>query len=225
MIVRDATEEDAAACAAIYAPYVAETSVSFELEPPTPDQMALRINRARHRHTWLVLVVGERRNGAPPDGGAMRKTRPAGPMGAASTERRDFRRATTPAGPSAVREPTDIEVDAQVVGFAYGHPFAERPAYRWSCEVSIYLERQRHRSGGGRLLYETLLARLADRGYRRALAGMTLPNDASVAFHGALGFEPVGVYRRVGWKNGSWHDVAWMQKTILEASDPPAEPR
>jgi L-amino acid N-acyltransferase YncA len=172
VIVRDATEEDAAACAAIYAPYVAETAVSFEVEPPTPDQMALRIEHARKRHAWLVL-----------------------------------------------------EVDGLVVGYAYGHSFAERAAYRWSCEVSIYLERERHRSGGGRLLYETLLARLADRGYRRAMAAMTLPNDASVAFHGALGFEPVGVYHRVGWKNGSWHDVAWVQKTILDDHDPPAEPR
>ena len=172
MIVRDATGQDASACAAIYAPYVSQTSVSFELDPPTPEQMALRINQAQDRHAWLVL-----------------------------------------------------EVDGRVAGYAYGHPFAERAAYRWSCQVSIYLERERHRTGGGRLLYEALLARLADRGYRRALAGMTLPNDASGGFHRALGFEPVGVYRQVGWKNGSWHDVAWVQKTILEGSGPPAEPR
>jgi L-amino acid N-acyltransferase YncA len=172
VIVRDATESDAAACAAIYAPYVTETSVSFETEPPTPDQMALRISQAQRKHAWLVL-----------------------------------------------------EDHGQVVGYAYGRAFAERAAYRWSCEVSIYLERSRHRSGGGRLLYEALLARLADRGYRRALAGMTLPNEASVRLHRALGFEPVGVYSRVGWKNGSWHDVAWVQKTILDAGDPPDEPR
>jgi L-amino acid N-acyltransferase YncA len=57
VIVRDATEADAAACAAIYAPYVIATSVSFEVEPPTPEQMALRIARARDRHAWLVLEV------------------------------------------------------------------------------------------------------------------------------------------------------------------------
>jgi L-amino acid N-acyltransferase YncA len=172
VIIRDATAADAAACAAIYAPYVLQTSVSFEVEPPTPDQMAARISAASAKHAWLVL-----------------------------------------------------EVDGRVVGYAYAHPFAERAAYRWSCQVSIYLERERHRSGGGRLLYEALLARLADRGYRRAMAGMTMPNEASAGFHQALGFEPVGVYRRVGWKNGAWHDVAWVQKTILDADDPPAEPR
>ncbi|HEX8927534.1 MAG TPA: GNAT family N-acetyltransferase, partial [Actinomycetota bacterium] len=79
--------------------------------------------------------------------------------------------------------------------------------------------------GGGRALYEALLARLAGCGYRRAFAGMTLPNEASVGLHRALGFEPVGVYRRVGWKHGAWHDVAWVQKTIGTGEDPPAEPR
>ena len=57
------------------------------------------------------------------------------------------------------------------------------------------------------------------------MAGMTLPNEASAGFHRALGFEPVGTYRKVGWKFGAWHDVAWLQRTIAEAPDPPTEPR
>jgi phosphinothricin acetyltransferase len=92
-------------------------------------------------------------------------------------------------------------------------------------EVSIYLEPGRHRTGGGRRLYEALLERLAERGYRRAMAGMSLPNDASVAFHRALGFTSVGIYREVGWKHGAWRDVAWVQRTIADSADPPAEPR
>lgn len=172
MIVRDATAADGAGCAAIYAPYVRETTVSFELVPPTPEQMAERIAAAQARHAWLVL-----------------------------------------------------EEDGRVVGYAYANRFSARPAYRWSVEVSIYLDRDRHRTGGGRRLYEALLERLAERGYRRAMAGMSLPNDASVAFHRALGFEPVGTYRRVGWKQGAWRDVAWVQRTIGDAADPPDEPQ
>jgi L-amino acid N-acyltransferase YncA len=102
----------------------------------------------------------------------------------------------------------------RVVGYAYGSPFKARAAYRWSCEVSVYLETGRRRGGGGRALYEALFARLAERGYRTAVAGMTLPNDASVGLHRALGFEAVGTYRRIGWKNGAWHDVAWMQRPL-----------
>jgi L-amino acid N-acyltransferase YncA len=73
-----------------------------------------------------------------------------------------------------------------------------------------------------------LLPRLAERGYRRVAAGMALPNEASVGLHRALGFEPVGTYRRIGWKHGRWHDVAWVQRDIGgdiggDAADPPAE--
>ncbi|GAA2756337.1 GNAT family N-acetyltransferase [Actinopolymorpha rutila] len=173
--VRDATTDDAEACAAIYAPYVEKTTITFEIDPPTPEAMAVRIDSALRTHAWLVL-----------------------------------------------------EEQGRVVGYAYGGPFKARAAYRWSCEVSVYLELGRRRSGGGRALYEALLTRLAERGFRTAAAGMTLPNDASVGFHRAMGFEPVGTYRRIGWKHGAWRDVAWVQKdltTIATGDDPPAEPR
>ena len=98
-----------------------------------------------------------------------------------------------------------------------------RAAYRWSCEVSVYLEPGLRRTGVGRTLYEALFARLVERGYRTAVAGMTLPNPASEGLHRALGFEPVGTFRRVGWKHGAWHDVAWVQRPLVAGSDPPAE--
>jgi L-amino acid N-acyltransferase YncA len=168
MTVREATPADAAACAAIYAPYVRDTAVSFEEVPPSDAEMAARIAAAI---LWLVL-----------------------------------------------------EDDGRVVGYAYAGRFMERAAYRWACEVSVYLERGGERRGGGRALYEALLAALRDRGYLMAVAGMTLPNPASEGFHRALGFEPVGVYRRIGWKHGAWHDVAWTQKRLALGDEPPAEP-
>jgi L-amino acid N-acyltransferase YncA len=170
--IRDATERDAAACAAIYAPYVTDTAITFETEPPTPAELAGRIAAARRGHAWLVL-----------------------------------------------------EDAGRVAGYAYGGPYKERAAYRWSCEVSVYLERGRRRTGGGRALYTALLDRLAARGFRTAVAGMTLPNEASVGLHRAMGFVPVGVYRRIGWKHGAWHDVAWVQRPIAAGDDPPGELR
>jgi phosphinothricin acetyltransferase len=100
-----------------------------------------------------------------------------------------------------------------------------RAAYRWSCEVSVYLEQGRRRSGGGRALYEALFERLIERGFRTAIAGMTLPNDASVGLHKALGFEAIGTYRRIGWKLNAWHDVHWRQRPLAVLPDPPEEPR
>ncbi|MGY1784958.1 N-acetyltransferase family protein [Geodermatophilus sp. SYSU D00698] len=121
-----------------------------------------------------------------------------------------------------------LEADGAVRGYAYGGPFMAREAYRWSCAVSVYLEPGRRRTGAGRLLCTALLDRLAARGYRRALAGVTLPNDASLGLHRALGFEPVGTYRRVGWKDGAWHDVAWLQRDLGPGpgdDGPSSEPR
>ena len=169
--MRDATLDDAAACAAVYAPYVLGSVATFETRPPSVAEMTDRIAAAQQQHAWLVL-----------------------------------------------------EQDGQVVGYAYGGPFKARPAYRWTCEVSVYLAQDRRGSGGGRLLYEALLARLTSRGYRTAAAGMTQPNEASAALHRALGFEPVGTFRGVGWKLGGWHDVTWVQRALATGEDPPHEP-
>lgn len=58
------------------------------------------------------------------------------------------------------------------------------------------------------VLYEALFDRQARRGFRTAVAGMTLPNEARVGLHRAMGFTQAGTYRRIGWKHGTWHDVA-----------------
>ena len=172
-VVRDATADDGAACAAIYAPYVTGTAISFEEVPPTAAEMARRIAAAQERHAWLVLE----------------------------------------------------DDDGAVTGYAYAGPYKERVAYRWSCEVSVYVATGRGRSGAGRRLYGALLDRLAARGFRTAVAGMTRPNEPSEAFHRAMGFEPVGTWRRIGWKHGRWRDVTWVQRSLGPDDGPPAELR
>ena len=64
-----------------------------------------------------------------------------------------------------------------------------------------------------------------DRGFCLALVGITLPDDASLGLPRAMGFEPAGTFRDVGYKSGSWHDVAWMQRPLLDRVIPPREPR
>jgi L-amino acid N-acyltransferase YncA len=53
-----------------------------------------------------------------------------------------------------------------------------------------------------------------------AAAGMTLPNAASEEFHRAMGFRPVGVFERIGFKHGRWHDVAWTQRRLAVTDSP-----
>ena len=166
-LVRPATEADAAACAEIYRPYVLDTVITFETEPPTVQEMATRIAAAGVMYEWLVC-----------------------------------------------------EIDGEVVGYAYAHQFNPRAAYQWSAETSIYMGRNRVRVGGGRMLYSELLSRLAQRGFRRAFAGIAQPNEASIAFHVSFGFRPVGHYQRVGWKLGAWRD-----RYLSSADDRPSNRR
>ena len=112
-----------------------------------------------------------------------------------------------------------------VVGYAYGGQYKVRAAYAWACEVSVYLEPGLRRTGLGRALYGRLFARLVARGYLTAVAGITLPNPASEGLHRAMGFEPVGTYREIGFKHGAWHDVVWSQRELAPREGEPEHPR
>jgi len=113
------------------------------------------------------------------------------------------------------------ERDGEIIGFAYARPFNPRAAYRWACEISIYLDPASHRSGIGRALTTTLLDLLRDRGYVSAIAGITLPNDSSVGLFEALDFTPVGVFDAVGHKLGVWHGVGYWQLQLRAPTTPP----
>jgi L-amino acid N-acyltransferase YncA len=117
------------------------------------------------------------------------------------------------------------EEGGEVVGYAYACPFQERPAYRWSASVSVYVAADRAGRGLGRALYEELFARLRSQGFRMACAGITLPNPASVGLHESLGFAQSGLNREIGWKHGAWRDVGWWQLELAPApASPPSEP-
>jgi phosphinothricin acetyltransferase len=109
-----------------------------------------------------------------------------------------------------------------VSGYAYATKHRIRTAYQWSVETSVYVHGSFRRAGVGRGLYTSLFAILAAQGFVHAYAGITLPNESSVALHESLGFRPVGVYRTIGYKAGAWHDVGWWHFTVKE---PPASPK
>lgn len=164
-----ATDADAAAIAAIYAPHVLHSATSFELVPPDAEEMAGRVRALVATHPWLVAII-----------------------------------------------------DEVVVGYCYASPHRARPGYRWCTEVSVYVSPDQHRGRIGRALYTALFEVLARQHYVNAYAGITLPNEASVAFHEAMGFEEIGTYRNIGFKLGRWHDVVWYSRLL---GAPPAEPK
>ena len=112
--------------------------------------------------------------------------------------------------------------DSTRLGFAYAARHRERAAYRWSADVSVYLATDARGGGVGRALYAELLPAVASLGYVSVFAGIALPNPASVRLHESMDFEPVGVYRDVGFKLGAWRDVGWWQRRLQDP--PPADP-
>ncbi len=100
----------------------------------------------------------------------------------------------------------------QVLGYAKAGTWRERAAYRWTCETTVYLAEGHRGRGLGRTLYTALLDECAARGFHSAVAGITLPNPASVALHESLGFASIGVVREAGHKFGTWHDVGFWQR-------------
>ena len=170
--IRLARESDADAIAAIYAPIVGDTAISFETAPPPPDDMARRIVETRSRYPWLVCDVG-----------------------------------------------------GVIAGYAYATAHRTRAAYRWSVDTSAYTHPAHHRRGIGRALYVSLFEILRAQGFVNAYAGITLPNEASVGLHEAVGFSRIGVYRRVGYKLGKWHDVGRWHLGLQTPPERPAELR
>ena len=172
--IRLARVEDAEQIAAIYAPFVRDSPVSFETMTPDAVEIGRRIADTLAALPYLVCDAG---------GGV-------------------------------------------VAGYAYASPHRARAAYRWAVDVSVYVAADHRRSGVGRALYASLFRVLTAQGFYAACAGITLPNDASVALHESMGFALVGVYPAIGYKMGRWHDVGWWQMPLKTRAgdDPPAEP-
>ena len=141
-------------------PIVRDTTISFELEPPSVEEMTSRVQTKLREGRFPFLVV---------------------------------------------------ERDGQLAGYAYAGAWRERAAYQWVVEVAIYISPAAQRLGLATQLYARLFELLRLQGFTQAMAVISLPNEKSVAFHAALGFETRGLFARVGFKHGRWIDVQFMQ--------------
>ena len=97
----------------------------------------------------------------------------------------------------------------EAIGWSCSGKFKEKAAYDTSVEMSIYLKPGEEGQGLRRRLYRTLLDALAKEDVHNAFGGVTVPNDASVGLHRAMGFSLVGTYREVSRKFGKYWDVSW----------------
>ncbi|MFC4760504.1 GNAT family N-acetyltransferase [Fructobacillus durionis] len=111
--------------------------------------------------------------------------------------------------------------DDQILGYAYAHPYAERAAYQWSTEISVYIAKAAQGQGIGRQLYQKIEAILEKQNVVNVCACVTGQNQNSIAFHEHMGYEIVGQFKHIGFKEGQWLDTFWLQKE-LNCPDVPA---
>lgn len=107
-----------------------------------------------------------------------------------------------------------------LVGYAYANRWQLRCAYRSCVETTIYLAPGAGGNGYGKALYTSLLDRLRQLGLHTAVAGIALPNPASIALHERCGYSKVAHFAEVGWKQGRWVDVGYWQIRLGQGSPP-----
>jgi len=106
------------------------------------------------------------------------------------------------------------ELDDRVVGYAYAAPWKRRAAYRFSVEITVYLDTNHFGRKLGTKLYSELFAILRTTQAHAVIGGIALPNDASVALHEKFGMHKVAVFEEVGFKFNRWIDVGYWQRTL-----------
>jgi phosphinothricin acetyltransferase len=163
---------DAEAIAAIYAPIVRDTAISFEATPPDAGEIRRRIGALGTTWPWIV----------------------------------------------------GTDDDDRAIGYAYASAFRNRHAYRFGAEVTVYVAEDARGRGCGARLSTALTALLRAQGFRRAYAGISLPNDASVALHEACGFTHAGTVHAAGYKFERWHDVAFYETALAPLDRPAGDP-
>ncbi|HEL2055076.1 TPA: N-acetyltransferase [Streptococcus suis] len=111
------------------------------------------------------------------------------------------------------------EEEGRIVGYAYASTYYARAAYDWTVELSVYVSSEARGKGIGSLLYDALEEELTARGFKNFLACIALPNPASLALHEKRGYEQVAHFKNVGYKFDTWHDIVWLQKSLVGEMD------
>lgn len=159
-MIRNAYQHDGAAIANIYNYYVKSSIATFEEEPVSSVQMALRVAAVQERALpWLVYLNEQQ----------------------------------------------------EVVGYAYASPWKERSAYRHSVEISVYLHHDYTKKGIASRLYDALFSALKHTHIHAVMAGISLPNSASVALHEKFNMTQVARFEQVGFKFNQWISVGYWQ--------------
>ena len=121
------------------------------------------------------------------------------------------------------------EENGKILGYAYAASFHSRAAYKHTAEISVYLDKEYHYQGVGRLLYQELENRLIRQNVFVLYACITSTDrqddpfltDGSIRFHEKMGYRAIGEHHLCGYKFDRWYSVIWMEKVIADRPEKP----
>jgi len=102
----------------------------------------------------------------------------------------------------------------EINGYAYISTWKERSAYRYAAELSIYVRHGFQGRGMGNKLMERLLEEVRKTKIHSLVAGITIPNEKSIALHEKFGFKKVAHFAEIGYKFGKWIDVGYWELIV-----------
>lgn len=115
------------------------------------------------------------------------------------------------------------EINGKLVGYAYATDHRSREAYQWNQEVTVYVHQDYRKVGIARKLYLMLFEVLKSMNFCKLIAVITLPNEPSIGFHKALGFNHIGEMKNIGYKIDKWHSTSWWDLDLNDRHDKPKE--
>src|ERR1700754_1536787 len=118
------------------------------------------------------------------------------------------------------------EREGRIMGYAYASKWRPRPAYAFSVEDSIYIDKDAVGQGVGKALLPVLIEQCTALGKRQMVAVIgDSAQTASIKLHASCGFEMVGTLKNIGFKFGRWLDSVLMQRELGKGSVEPPTPR
>ena len=117
-----------------------------------------------------------------------------------------------------------LEADGKPVGYACLDLFNSKSAYRFTADVTVYLDPEETGKGYGKLLLKALEEQAEQQGIQKLVSIITSDNTASRRLHEKLGYHLISEIHRVGYKQKQWLSAAWYEKDLGTFANPPQEP-
>jgi L-amino acid N-acyltransferase len=112
------------------------------------------------------------------------------------------------------------DASGELIGFGTYGQFRDRPAYKYTVEHSVYVEREHRGRGVGRAILQHLIEIARAKDLHVLVGGIDASNKSSITFHEHLGFRHAGTIQQAGFKFGRWLDLAFYQLILNTPQNP-----